>query len=384
MADESQAPPQVSLERQSEAEGRVPVSARSGALTVVAAVLSVYFLQWAQQLLIPIVLAILLSFALTPIVNGVSRVLWRGVAAALAIVLASALLGAGVWAVSDDAIAVVRDLPEAARKVRTMVRQHRQSSGGTLQQMQQAAKEIERTANEAAPPAVRTTSNVQQVQLVEPTFKASDYLWWGSMGAIGFLGQLVMIFFLAYFLLASGDLYKRKLVRIAGPTLSQRKVTVQILEDISGQIARFLITQIATSAFVAALTALALWWFGLDSWLFWGIMAGILNSIPYFGPVIVSAALAVVAFLQFGTLGRTMALTGTAFAITSVEGFLITPALMGKAARMNPAAIFVGLLFWGWIWGTWGVVLAVPMMMLVKSICDHVEDFSALGELLGD
>jgi len=193
-----------------------------------------------------------------------------------------------------------------------------------------------------------------------------------------------MIFFLAYFLLSSSDLYKRKLVRIAGPTLSQRKVTVKILDDISEQIARFLITQIATSAVVGALTCVVLWWLELDSWLFWGIMAGILNSIPYFGPVIVSGALAVVAFLQFGTLGRTLAVTGSAFAITSLEGFLITPALMGRAARMNPAAVFVGLLFWGWIWGMWGVILAVPMMMLLKSVCDHVEDFSALGELLGD
>jgi predicted PurR-regulated permease PerM len=222
------------------------------------------------------------------------------------------------------------------------------------------------------------------VEVVSPPFKASDYLWGGGMGIVGFLGQLVMIFFLAYFLLSSGDLYKRKLVRIAGPTLSRRRVTVKILDDISEQVARFLVTQIATSAVVGALTAIALWWLGLDSWLFWGIIAGILNSIPYFGPVIVTAALAVVAFLQFGTISRTLAVTGTAFAITSLEGFLITPALMGKAARMNPAAVFVGLLFWGWIWGMWGVVLAVPMMMLIKSVCDHVEDFSAVGELLGD
>jgi predicted PurR-regulated permease PerM len=380
-SDEPGSSPQVNLEQRSEEEGRLSVSPRSGALTIVASVLAVYFLQWSQQLLIPIVLAVLIAFALTPVVNALSRVLWRAVASAIAIAFATVAIGVGVWAVSDDAIAVVRDVPQAARKVRTIVRQHRQARGGTLQQVQRAATEIEKTANEAAPP---DDSDVQRVQIVNPAFNASTYLWWGGMGIVGFLGQLVMIFFLAYFLLTSGDLYKRKLVRIAGPTLSHRKVTVQILDDISGQIAKFLITQIATSTVVGALTAIALWWFGLDSWLFWGIVAGVLNSIPYFGPVIVSGALAVVAFLQFGTLGTTLAITGTAFAITSLEGFLITPALMGKASRMNPAAIFVGLLFWGWVWGTWGVILAVPMMMLVKSVCDHVEDFSALGELLGD
>jgi predicted PurR-regulated permease PerM len=382
--DRPSPPPQVNLEERNESEGRVPVTARSGALTIVAVVLAIYFLQWAQQLLIPVVLAVLLAFTLTPIVNVFSRVLWRTVASALAIVMATAALGIGVWAVSDDAIAVVRDVPEAARRVRTMVRQHRQSTGGTLQQVQQAATEIEKTANAAAPTPARPTSDVQRVEVVSPAFKASDYLWWGGMGMVGFLGQLVMIFFLAYFLLSSGDLYKRKLVRIAGPTLTQRKISVKIMEDISEQIARFLLTQIATSAAVGALTAVLLWWLGMESWLFWGIMAGILNSIPYFGPVIVSAALAVVAFLQFGTLGRTLAVTGGAFAITSLEGFLITPALMGRAARMNPGAVFVGLLFWGWVWGIWGVVLAVPMMMLVKSVSDHVEDFGAVAELLGD
>ena len=382
-ADESAPTAQVSLEERNAQEGLIPVSARSGTLTILATVLAIYFLQWAQQLLIPVFLAILIAFALTPIVNTFSRILWRTVASALAIVLTTAAIGVGVWAVSDDAAAVVRDVPEAARKVRTLVRQHRSARGGTLQQVQVAATEIERTANEAAPDS-RAPSDIQRVQVVNPAFKASDYLWWGGMGIVGFLGQLVMILFLTYFLLASGDLYKRKLVRIAGPTLSQRKVTVQILDDISEQIGRFLITQVATSAAVGALTSIALWWLGLDSWLFWGIMAGVLNSIPYFGPVIVSAALAVVAFLQFGTPGRTLAVTGSAFAITSLEGFLITPALMGKAARMNPAAIFVGLLFWGWIWGMWGVILAVPMMMLIKSVCDHIEDFSAVGELLGD
>src|SRR5574338_92300 len=377
-ADESAPTAQVSLEERNAQEGLIPVSARSGTLTILATVLAIYFLQWAQQLLIPVFLAILIAFALTPIVNTFSRILWRTVASALAIVLTTAAIGVGVWAVSDDAAAVVRDVPEAARKVRTLVRQHRSARGGTLQQVQVAATEIERTANEAAPDS-RAPSDIQRVRVVNPAFKASDYLWWGGMGIVGFLGQLVMILFLTYFLLASGDLYKRKLVRIAGPTLSQRKVTVQILDDISEQIGRFLITQVATSAAVGALTSIALWWLGLDSWLFWGIMAGVLNSIPYFGPVIVSAALAVVAFLQFGTPGRTLAVTGSAFAITSLEGFVITPALMGKAARMNPAAIFVGLLFWGWIWGMWGVILAVPMMMLIKSVCDHIEDFSAVG-----
>jgi predicted PurR-regulated permease PerM len=110
----------------------------------------------------------------------------------------------------------------------------------------------------------------------------------------------------------------------------------------------------------------------------------VFNSIPYVGPVIVSGGTAVVAFLQFGNLSMTLATTGAALVITSLEGFLLTPWLTSRAARMNAVAVFVGLLFWGWVWSIWGMLLAVPMLMVVKSICDHVEDFKGVGELLGD
>jgi predicted PurR-regulated permease PerM len=98
----------------------------------------------------------------------------------------------------------------------------------------------------------------------------------------------------------------------------------------------------------------------------------------------VTGGLGVVAFMQFDDLLRTMYICGTAFIITSLEGFLLTPALMSKAAKMNPVAIFIGLLFWSWIWGVWGTVLAVPMLMIFKTICDHVEDLEPIGELLGE
>jgi predicted PurR-regulated permease PerM len=225
---------------------------------------------------------------------------------------------------------------------------------------------------------------VQRVQVVEPAFNASDYLWVGGLGLVGLGGQILMILFLSYFLLATGDLYKRKFVKIAGPTLSRRKVTVQILDNISAQIGRFLLALLLANLIVAVSTATLLWWLGLEGWLFWGLAAGVLNTIPYFGPIIISVALAVVAFLQFGTLGGTATVVGGAFAITSLEGWLLTPALMGRAASMNPAAVFIGLLLWGWLWGLWGIVLAVPMMVLFKAICDHVEDLQPVGELLGE
>ena len=97
-----------------------------------------------------------------------------------------------------------------------------------------------------------------------------------------------------------------------------------------------------------------------------------------------TGGLGFVAFIQFDDVPKTVTICAVAFAITSVEGFLLTPALMSRAARMNPVAIFVGLLFWSWIWGIWGTVLAVPMLMMIKAVCDHIEDLQPIGELLGE
>jgi predicted PurR-regulated permease PerM len=197
-------------------------------------------------------------------------------------------------------------------------------------------------------------------------------------------GQFVLVLFLVYFFLVTGDLYKRKLVKIAGPTFTQKKLTVQILDEINRQIESFMKVQVLTSVLVAVATSASLWWLGLDQYIVWGLLAGIFNSIPYLGPVIVTGGLGLVAFMQFDSISKTLVVCGVAFLITSLEGFLLTPALMSRAARINSAAIFTGLLFWSWVWGVWGTVLAVPMLMMIKAVCDHIEDLQPIGELLGE
>jgi predicted PurR-regulated permease PerM len=192
-----------------------------------------------------------------------------------------------------------------------------------------------------------------------------------------------MILFLAYFLLVADDLYKRKLVKIS-PTLSKKKITVQIVDEIGTQIERFMLVQVFTSAIVAVATTLALWLIGLDQPAIWGIAAGVLNSVPYFGPLIVTGGLSMVAYTQFKTIPMALYVGGVALVITTLEGWLLTPALMGRAASINPAAIFVGILFWSWVWGVWGLILAVPMLMMIKAVCDRIEELQPIGELLGE
>jgi predicted PurR-regulated permease PerM len=215
-------------------------------------------------------------------------------------------------------------------------------------------------------------------------FRVAQYLVWGSMNLFAGAMQVLMILFLSYFLLASGDLYRRKLVKIAGPSLEKKKITLQILREIDDQIERFLVVQLFTSAIVGVTTWLALRWIGFEQPAFWGLLAGVFNSIPYFGPVVVTGAIGVVAFLQFGEVRPILLAAGVTFAITTLEGVLLTPLLTSRAARMNAVAVFVGLLFWGWLWGVWGTLLAVPMLMIVKAVCDRVEDLQPIGELLGD
>ncbi len=131
-------------------------------------------------------------------------------------------------------------------------------------------------------------------------------------------------------------------------------------------------------------TWLAFRYLGLEQAAAWGVLAGVFNSIPYFGPVLVTGGTAVVGFLQFGSLEMAAVVAGASLLVTSLEGFLLTPWLTSRAARMNAVAVFVGLLFWGWVWNVWGMLLAVPMLMVVKTICDHVEDLKGVGELLGE
>lgn len=363
-----------------------PVGVQNLPLTVLAVVAAILLLQYASVVFIPVVIALLISYSLAPAVTALHK---RGVptpfGSAVVLVIVLALLGVGTYTLAGQVGQIIDDVPAASQRIRTRIREHQAQRGGVVEKMQRAAKAVEKTANEATPGGANPPApNVPQVQVVQSNFSLSGYVWSGSMTVLNVIGQFVLIVFLVYFFLNTGDLYKRKLVKIAGPTFTQKKLTVQILDEINRQIESFMKVQVLTSALVAVATAAALWWLGLKEYIVWGLMAGIFNSIPYLGPVIVTGGLGVVAFMQFDSIPKTIAICGVAFVITSLEGFLLTPALMSRAARINSAAIFTGLLFWSWVWGVWGTILAVPMLMMLKAVCDHIEDLQPIGELLGE
>jgi predicted PurR-regulated permease PerM len=357
---------------------------RSVELTILATLAVILVLRFAEPVLMPIVIGVLISYVLAPLVDslqkrGVSR--WIG--SALVLVLLTGGLGFAAYKLTPQVMAIVEEVPDAARRLLDRVKTGRRGDEGALEKMQRAANEIDKAAAAASDP-VPTPSGVQRVQVIEPAFRATEYLWAGGRNVAAFFGQFAIVLFLVFFLLVTGDLFKRKLVKIAGPTLTKKKITVQIMDDINRQISSFLRVQVLTSLLVGVLTALVLWYFGVRQYVIWGALAGIFNSVPYLGPIGVTAGLGVVVFMQFDDLVRTMYVCGLTLAITSLEGWLLTPALMSRAAQMNPVAIFVGVLFWSWVWGVWGTILAVPMMMTVKAISDRVEDLQPIGELLGE
>lgn len=361
------------------------VDMRSLSLVVLAVLAVVFTLHWARAVFIPLLLGLMISYTLSPAVDRMQK--WhlpRAIGAAVLLLAIVWGLGATVYSLGDDAAELIEILPEAAVKIRLAMFKELGTSDSTIEKMQEAASQLEKAASETASGEATTPIGVTRVQIEKPQFQVKDYLWMGTKGALGFMGQLGMVLFLAYFVLVSGDSFRRKMVRIAGPTLSNKKITLQALDDITGQIQRYFLVQIFTSLLVGVATWLAFLWIGMEHAPTWGVIAGVLKIIPYLGPVLVTVATFVVAFLQFEALPMALLVSGVALLITALEGYLLTPWLIGRASRMSPVVVFIAVLFWGWLWGVWGLLLGVPIIMIMKVVCDRVEGLRPVGELLGD
>jgi predicted PurR-regulated permease PerM len=277
------------------------VDMRSAALAVIAVLACVFALRWAAPVFIPLMMALLLTYALSPVVELLAR--WhlsRWIGAALVLVTLLGAVGFTGYRLAGSAGALLDALPGAAQKLRMHVQANRRSGDvSALTTVQKAAAHLEQAAEGEAEPPRR---GVTRVTIERPRFNVRDHLWSGTMGLVSMALQLTLVAFLAYFALASGDMFRRKLVRISGARFSRKKITVQVLDDI----------------------------------------------------------------------------------VSHVERYLLVPWLTSRTSRMNPVAVFVGVIFWGWLWGVPGLLLGIPIMMVIKAICDHVEDLQPVGELLSD
>ena len=362
----------------------MPVDVRSISLAILATLASVLMLRWASAVFIPLMVGILFSYGLSPVVDWLAlHRIPRALSAALLVLGIVFGFGATVYSLSDDAGKLVESLPLAANKLRDTARMHFGQTDNTLASVQKAATQLEQAAEETnrAAPLQR---GVQRVQIEKAKFDIKDHLWSGTLGLLAMLGQIGMVALITFFLMSSGDTFRRKLVKLAGPTLSRKKITLQALNEIHDQIQRYMMVQIFTSGLVGVATWLCFLAVGLENAAVWGIAAGVLNLVPYVGNVLITAGSAMVGFLQFGSLDMAFLVAGISLLINSIEGFLLTPWLTSRASKMNPVAVFVGVLAWGWLWGAWGLLLGVPILMIIKAVCDRIDDLHAVGELLGE
>jgi len=353
----------------------------SVALGILAFIAIVAALYLARAFFVPLFIGILGSYALRPLVDWL-QAHWipRPAGAALVLLALSGSLSWVAYSVRDDAAALIERLPEAARKLRQNVSETRESGKSPLQNMQEAANEIQKATAEAAQkPGTRAAA----VRASAPSLWLRDYAIAQSSLLISVVAQAPMVLLLAYFLLASGVHFRRKLVHFVGPSLSRKKDAVRILEEVDVQVQRYLLSMLLSNTLVAIGTWLAYEAMGVENAAVWGVAAGVLHFIPYLGSALIVLGGGVAAYLQFGSALHALAIASVTLLVAGAIGFLFMTWLQSRAARLNAAVLFIALLFFGWLWGVWGLLLGAPLLAIVKVVCDRVEALKPLGELLG-
>ncbi len=351
-----------------------------GILAVIAFVAALYL---ARAFFVPLLIGILVSYTLSPVVDWLKKChLPRPAGAALVLVVLVGSLSWIAFSLGDDAAVMIDKFPEAARKLRENLSEARISGPTALQNMQETAKQLEGAASDVgAKPGAHVVAVA--VQASEPTAWLRDYALAQSALLFTVVAQAPIVLLLAYFLLASGAHFRLKLVQLVGPSLSRKKDAVRILEEVDVQIQRYLLSMLVSNALVGVGTWLAFGALGMEQAGVWGVIAGVLHFVPYLGPASVAFAGGMAGFVQFGSLLHALAIAGASLLIAIAVGLGFATWLQSRFAGVNAAVLFIALLFFGWLWGVWGLLLGGPLVAIAKVICDRVESLKPLGELLG-
>jgi len=365
----------------------VPVDARGLALGILATIALVFALEWMQTFFVPLLLGIFLSYTLTPLVVWLERIkMPRVLGTSLVMMAVVCVLVLGTYSLRGQMQTILVQLPEAASKLSAGFASMRAdlSLSGNMQKVQTAVGEMEKATSQMTSIPPGRKQQTAHVVIDTPGFKLGDFMWAGSMGALGFIGQATMVIFLAFFLLVGGNTFKRKLVRLTGPSLSRKKITVKILNDINGSIQKYLFMLLLTNLLLGLLTWIAFHWISLENAGAWAVAAGLLHVIPYVGPTLTAVAIGMAAYMQFDSFPMALLVLGVSLVIAMVVGTFVTTCMTGKNAKMNAAAVFISLLFLGWLWGVWGMLLGIPIIVIMKVISHHVEQMQPVAELLGE
>jgi predicted PurR-regulated permease PerM len=352
------------------------------ALIVLAAFAVCAAAKLAAAFLIPVVVGMLASYSLKPMVTSLERMhIHRALGSAVVLLVLTALVVGGVFLLRDDAVSALAELPNAARKIRLAAHETARQPQGPMGHVRAAAAELNRAAAEAtgaaaaaaAPPAPPPAPNPLQRWLSEQSAKALDVVI-----------EIAVAGLLAYFLLAAGDTFRRKLVHVAGPTLAARRITVEILDEIDQQVQRYLMTMLVINTLIGIATWAILLAFGVDHAVLWGVFAAIVHIIPYAGSAVTILATGVATFVQYEEIARALAVAGLVGVAATLIGMALSAWMLGRAFRMNAVAVFVALLFFGWLWGGWGLLVGVPLLAVLKTAADRIPSLERLATLLAD
>ncbi len=361
------------------------IQVKSVALIIMATIAVIFALDWAQSFVITMLLGILLSYTLNPVVKWLEYIkISRVIGSTIVILVLICGVTFAAFTLRGQLQSIISKLPEVSSKLTSALATKRGEPLTNMQKVQIAASQVEMATN-SVENAVTTKKNpAMHVVIDEHKFKIGDFLWRGSLGVFGFVGETITMAFLAYFLLLSGDTFKRKLVKLTGTSLSRKKITVHILYDINNSIQRYMFMLLVTNVMVGILMWIGFRLLGLENAGAWAVAAGFLHVVPYFGPVATAAATGIAAYMQFDSLLMALLVSGVSMLIATVIGIFVTTWMTGRIAKMNSAAVFISLLFFTWLWGVWGMLLGIPIIVIVKVACVHIEHLQPVAELLGD
>jgi len=330
---------------------------------------TLYTLHFARSFLLPVVLAILLDFLLSPVVRALKKVRIREPFGAAIVIFASlGAIGGTFYYLAEPAAGWVQRAPESLGQVQRKL----QSLRKPVEQVTRAAETVQE-ATDVGGGAKATT----EVTIAGPSITKQIF-----GGTTSFLGSAAIVVFLTYFLLASGDLFLQKLIKVL-PQFKDKKRAVAIAREIEAQTSVYMLTSTLINAGVGLLTGLAVWAVGMPNPALWGIVAAILNFVPYIGALITVAILGLASLLAFDSPGKALVVPVIYFVINTIEGNLVSPMVLGNRLRLNTVAVFIGLIFWWYLWGIPGAIMAVPMMATMKIFCDHFDGLAPIGEFLG-
>lgn len=339
---------------------------RSIALKGLFVIAFFYTLYFARALILPFTLALLLTFLLRPVVRVLKKIKVPELAgAALVIIALLGSAGYGVIRISGPAAEWIDKVPESLHQIESKVGFFRKP----LEGVNKAVEELERIARMGA-------EKKPEVEIRLPGI--SDAVLTGTREV---LVKSSVIFILLYFLLASGDLFLRKLIKRI-PTLQRKKEIVRITREVEHHTSRYLYTVTCINILMGASMGVSMYLIGMPNPLLWGVMSGLLVFLPYIGPLIGISVVTIVAFLTFDSIGRILLAPAIYIALETLQGQFVTPLVLGLRFTLNPVAIFVWLIFWGWMWGILGAILAFPMLMIFKIFCDHIQPLAPVGEFL--